>query len=124
MICDVKSVIIDSLSVPPGSRSGLCPEAPWFLLHQERTELAGRLDAREQEEERGRQEKESTSRAGKALFSFSFVVKWQSQVRLWLNEPFHIVFDFEKEETTLMLELEIISTKLGQNLSFVIEFSM
>ncbi len=46
-------------------------------------------------------------------------------MRLWLNEPFLIiVFDVEKEETTLMLELEIISTKLGQNLSFVIEFSM
>lgn len=60
--------------VSSGSGAGLYPKASRLFLHQERAELAGWLDARKQEEERGRQEKEGSWKAGKTHFVFVFFV--------------------------------------------------
>ena len=54
--------------VSAGSGAGLHPKASRLFLHKARAELAGWLDARKQEEERGRQEKESTRKTGKTHF--------------------------------------------------------
>ncbi|MEQ2218389.1 hypothetical protein XENOCAPTIV_002482 [Xenoophorus captivus] len=53
------------LNLPAGPGSGLHPEAFGFLLHQERAELAGRPDPREQEEEGRRQEEGGGGETGK-----------------------------------------------------------
>lgn len=50
---------------PVGFGARLCPQAAGLFLLQERAELPGRHHAREQEKERGRQEKESSGEAGK-----------------------------------------------------------
>lgn len=48
-----------------GFGARLCPQAPRLFLHQERAELLGRHHAREQAEERGRQEKGGSGEAGR-----------------------------------------------------------